>query len=179
MAPGTGAHEIVPVLPFCAVLAGRLLGGRLASLRLEPVLAAGLVVMLAALAYNDLQPQAAPQQSSLAAWLQAHNLRSGLAGYWEAEITTLDSEGHVRLAPLSDGGATAMRWESSSGWYNPPAHADFIVSYSASHDPSPVTPSAVRVRYGTPTRVYHFEDYTIMKYDHNLLTRVTVPPGSP
>ena len=174
--PIVGAHDIMPVLPFCAVLAGRLFGGRLVALRLEPVLAAGLVVMLAALGYNDIEPKAVPPSSQLAVWLEAHHLTSGLAGYWESNITTLDSGGRVRLASTVGGGTTAQEYESTAAWYNPAiSQANFIVSYSRSTDPSPVRPSVVRARYGTPARVYHFEDYTIMVYDYNLLTRVTVP----
>jgi len=171
-----GAHDIIPVLPFCAVLAGRLFGGRLAALRLEPVLAVGLAVMLAALGYNDIQPKAVPPSSQLAVWLEAHHLTSGLAGYWESNITTLDSGGRVRLVSTVGGGTTAQEYESDAAWYNPAiSQANFIVSYSRSTDPSPVRPSVVRARYGTPAHVYHFEDYTIMVYDYNLLTRVTVP----
>ena len=33
----------------------------------------------------------------------------------------------------------------------------------------------VQAWYGTPAHVYYFETYTIMVYDYNLLTRVTVP----
>jgi hypothetical protein len=174
--PVIGAHDIIPVLPFCAVLAGRLFGGRLVALRLEPVLAAGLIVMLAALGYNDIQPKAVPPSSQLAVWLEAHHLTSGLAGYWESNITTVDSGGRVRLASTVEGGTTAEEYESTAAWYNPAvSQANFIVSYSRSTDPSPVRPSVVRARYGTPAHVYHFEDYTIMVYDYNLLTRVTVP----
>jgi hypothetical protein len=173
-----GAHDIIPVLPFCAVLAGRLLGGRLVALRLEPVLAAGLAVMLAALGYNDIQPKAVPPSSQLAVWLEAHHLTSGLAGYWESNITTLDSGGRVRLASTVGGGTTAEEYESNATWYNPAiSQVNFIVSYSRSTDASPVRPSVVQARYGTPAHVYHFEDYTIMVYDYNLLTRVTVPTG--
>src|ERR1700749_217459 len=42
MSEVVGAHEIVTVLPFCAVLAGRLLGGGLVKARLLPLLARGV-----------------------------------------------------------------------------------------------------------------------------------------
>ena len=172
-----GAHDIIPVLPFCAVLAGRLFGERLVALRLEPVLAAGLVVMLAALGYNDIQPKPVPPSNQLAVWLEAHHLTSGLGGYWESNIATVDSSGRVRIVSTTNNGTTAQPYESSAGWFNPAKHqANFIVSYSLSTDPSPVKPSVVRAWYGPPAHVYHFEDYTIMVYDYNLLTRVTVPP---
>lgn len=38
-------------------------------------------------------------------------------------------------------------------------------------------PRAAQERFGTPVRGYHFEDYTIMVYDYNLLRKLTVPAG--
>jgi hypothetical protein len=177
MAPVTGAHEIVTVLPFCAVLAGRLLGGRLTKARLEPVLAIGLACYLGALAYNDSQPIQAPWHQDLANWLEAHHLTDGLAGYWEANITTLDSGGRVRLASLTGGGASAGPYESDSSWYDPAvSRANFVVSVtSPPADVSLVKPNVVRARFGPPARTYHFKEYTIMVYNYNLLTRVNVP----
>jgi hypothetical protein len=176
-APVVGAHEIIPVLPFCAALAGRLLGGPLARARLELALAAGLAIYLGALAYNDTQPIATPSHADLADWLVAHHLKSGLAGYWESNITTLDSDGRVRVASLTDGGTTADAYESDSSWYNPEVStANFIVSVSSPPSDVPlVKPAVVRARFGAPTHTYHFMEYTITVYDYNLLTRVTMP----
>jgi hypothetical protein len=178
MSPVTGAHEIMPVLPFAAVLAGRLFGDRLVELRLEPVLGAGLAVMVAALAYSDSQPTPAPQNTTLATWLEAHDLTSGLAGYWESNITTVNTGGRVRLAAVTNGGTTAEPYESDAAWYDPAqSQANFIVSLAGSPDVSPVSPALVRAWYGTPQQVYSFDGYTVMVYDYNLLTRVTVPAG--
>jgi hypothetical protein len=174
----TGAHEILPLLPFGAVLAGRLLGDRLVALRLEPVLVAGLAVMVAALGYADVQPKPAPQNTTLATWLEAHHLTSGLAGYWESNITTVSTDGRVRLVEVTKGGTTAEPYESDATWYDPARYrANFIVALAGSPDLSPVSPTVVRARYGKPARVYRFDGYTVMVYDYNLLTRVTVPAG--
>ena len=172
-----GAHEIVTVLPFCAVLAGRLLGGRLVKARLVPTLAVGLACYLGALAYNDTQPIQAPLHVDLADWLEAHHLTTGLAPYWESNITSLDSGGRVRLAPLKPGGASANPYESDSAWYNPAvSRANFVVTVSAPpSDASLVTPGEVLAQFGPPARTYHFEEYTVMVYDYNLLTRLQVP----
>jgi hypothetical protein len=172
-----GAHEIIPVLLFGAALAGRLLGDRLVKARLEPVLAIGLACYLGALAYSDTQPIQTPWHQDLADWLVAHHLKSGLAGYWESNITTLDSGGRVRLAPLAQGGAAAFPYESDSSWYNPAkSRANFIISVSWPPPDVPVIkPRVVRARFGPPARTYHFREYTIMVYDYNLLTRVKVP----
>ena len=181
MSKVVGAHEIVTVLPFCAVLAGRLLGGRLVKARLAPLLtpllAVGLACYLGALAYNDTQPIQAPLHVDLADWLEAHHLTTGLAPYWESNITSLDSGGRVRLAPLKPGGASANPYESDSAWYNPAvSRANFVVTVSSPpSDAALVTPDEVHARFGPPARTYHFKEYTVMVYDYNLLTRLHVP----
>jgi len=181
MSEVVGAHEIVTVLPFCAVLAGRLLGGRLVKARLAPLLttllAVGLAGYLGVLAYNDTQPIQAPLHVDLADWLEAHHLTTGLAPYWESNITSLDSGGRVRLAPLKPGGASANPYESDSAWYNPAvSRANFVVTVSSPPlDAVLLTPGEVRARFGPPARTYHFKEYTVMVYDYNLLTRLNVP----
>jgi hypothetical protein len=179
-APVVGAHEIIPVLPFCAALAGRLLGGRLVQARLEPVLALGLVCYLGALAYNDSQPTPTPLHLDLAGWLTAHHLKDGLAGYWESNITSLDSEGQLRVAPLADGGAAPLTYESDSAWYNPAVStANFIVSVSSPPaDARLISASVLRAQFGQPARTYHFKEYTVRVYGYNLLTRLN-PPALP
>jgi len=175
--PVVGAHEIIPVLPFCAALAGRLLGGRLVKARLEPVLALGLACYLGGLADNDTQPIQAPAHTALANWLTAHHLKYGLAGYWESNITTLDSDGKVRVASVADGGVAPDAYESDASWYNPAVStANFIVSVSSpAWDASLINASEVSARFGLPARTYHFREYTIRVYGYNLLTRLGAP----
>ncbi len=172
-----GAHEIISVLPFCAALAGRLLGGRLRKARLEPVLALGLACYLGGLAYNDIQPIQAPAHLDLADWLTAHQLKDGLAGYWEANITTLDSDGQVRLASLAERGVAPDAYESDSAWYNPAVStANFIVSVSSPpSDARLISARVLSARFGQPSRTYHFREYTIRVYGYNLLTRLSTP----
>jgi hypothetical protein len=176
-APVVGAHEVIPVLPFCAALAGRLLGGRLVQARLEPVLALGLVCYLGALAYNDSQPIQTPAHQDLADWLTAHHLKYGLAGYWESNITTLDSDGQVRVASLADGGASPDAYESDSAWYNPAVStANFIVSVSSPpSDAKLISASVLGAQFGQPAHTYHFKQYTVRVYGYNLLTRLNAP----
>jgi hypothetical protein len=181
MSKVVGAHEIITVLPFSAILAGRLLGGPLVKARLAPLLTpllgVGLACYLAALAYNDTAPVQAPLHVDLADWLDAHHLTTGLAPYWESNITSLDSGGRVRLAPLKPGGASANPYESDSAWYNPAvSRANFVVTVSSpAWDASLVTPGEVQARFGPPARTYHFQEYTVMVYNYNLLTRLRVP----
>jgi hypothetical protein len=159
----TYAHEIAIVLPFCAVLAGRLFGAPLIRAKLEPVLAAGLAAYLGALCYAAAtQAPALPRNQVAADWLAAHDLTFGLAGYWQADSITFDTDSRVIVAPLIPGTATMYRWEAYAPWYDARSHyADFYITEALS--------PAIERRFGRPARIYHFEQYTIMVWHKNLL----------
>lgn len=113
-------REIAALLPFGAVLAGRVFGPWLAGPRLtrpaqpttQPTrtarvrpgvaaLAAAGACQLAALGYGSIQPAAADPEQALAGWLAVHHLTSGLGTFTEGNLTTLDSGGTVRLLTAS------------------------------------------------------------------------------
>jgi hypothetical protein len=179
MADVSGAHEIAVVLPFGAVLAGRMLGGRLVRARLEPVLGAGLACYLAALGYSVAQAPTPAENQALAGWLTAHGLKQGLAGYWQANSITLDSGGRVLLAPVTGGGGAAYAWEAKYSWYDPTvSYANFVVTVSQPpQEAQYARPSAVRGVFGKPAHTYQFQQYTIMVWNKNLLYRVVPPPS--
>ena len=91
------AREIVAVLPFGAVLAGRVLGDQLAALRLLPLAGAVLAGYCVALLSGMAQPARAAVGQDLAGWLTAHHLTTGLASYAQANSVTLASGGAVQL----------------------------------------------------------------------------------
>jgi hypothetical protein len=179
----SAAHEIAVLLPFGAALAGRLLGERLARARrpvrswLEPLLAVGLACYLAALCYAATWAPSRPYNQALAGWLMAHNLTSGLAGYWQANSTTLDSDLRVRVAPLAPAGKAPYLWESKASWFDPASsYANFVVT--ATHPDGAGAGGALdagteRGFFGPPSHTYRFENYTIMVWDKNLLTTLT------
>jgi hypothetical protein len=193
MAPIQGAHEIAIVLPLSAVLAGRLVGPWLAGAlrrgtgerrggRVVRVVAASLLAVaglgyLGTLGYNASRPAKPAETQNLAAWLVQHHLTSGLAGYWQANITELASGGLVQVAPLANGGTYGYPWESNAGWYDPGVStANFVVTVSAPASSATYSrPSVVRKWYGRPAHTYKFGQYTIMVYNYNLLSRVRQP----
>jgi hypothetical protein len=156
------AHEIAIVLPFSAVLAGRLLGGPLIRARLEPALAVMLAAYLGALCYAAAGAPTPPQNQAAADWLVAHDLTYGLGGYWQASSVTLASGGRVTVAPLAYGAAAARHWEANAAWYDPRTHyANFVITKA---------PSAANwPGFGRPARTYHDGPYTIMVWRRNLL----------
>jgi hypothetical protein len=133
------AHEIAAVLPFSAVLAGRLLAGRLVGVRLPgfrlagtrlpgarlaPVLVAVLLGYVLSLGYDAAQPSVPAADSQLTAWLASHHLGDGLAGFWNAEVIRLSSGDRVQVSPVCYGptGMVMEHWEAQTSWYNPSRH---------------------------------------------------------
>jgi hypothetical protein len=177
------ARDITAVLPFGAALAGRQLADRLATARLLPAMAVVLAAYLCSLGRIVTLPGAPAQGANLATWLAAHHLDDGLAGYWNANVTTLDTGDRITLrSVLADGHQiTGDYWEVQDDWYNPKvSNANFIVLV-----PSPPgfkrypTVASVRATFGQPLRLYDVGSYTIIIYDKNLLADLTrgAPPA--
>jgi hypothetical protein len=187
MVPLSGAHEIAPVSPLSAVLAGRVIGPWLVSRRLPrrtlaPLLAAVLGGYLACVGYTASQPAQPAETQALADWLVAHHLTGGLAKYWAANSTTLSSGGRVRVFPVSDLAQKPYLWIAKSAWYGPAvSQANFVVAAPQSAGPDGTAyafPEAgVRSVFGAPAHEYRVGQYIIMVWNKNLLR--TVHPPNP
>ena len=190
-------REIMAVLPFGAVLAGRMVPGQLARVprRLKPALAgasaAVLACYLAALGYGAAQPTLANTEQPIVPWLEAHHLSTGLGTYAEANLITLDSGGRVAVRTVSwqFGHDVPRNYESNTDWYNPRhTYANFIVTNTADTtlnlDLSPrrssmiPLPAIAALHAGPPAHVYHYKTFTIMVWDHNLLDDLGGPPST-
>ena len=167
-------REISAVLPFAAVLAGRLLAGPLHRARLSFALAALGLVFAAELGYHAAQPAQPAQNQSLASWLAGQHLTGGLsADYGVANSTTLDSGGRITVRQIAlTGGALARPAprELKSTWYDPASqYASFIVASDAKPgDWSAEWAAAVRA-FGPPAQVLHPAGYTVLVWHQNLL----------
>jgi hypothetical protein len=156
-----GLREMAGVLPMTAVLAGRLLPGRLAAAMqtgkpaIRRLAASGLMIVMllagvfyaANLAYNATRPSVPAQYHPITGWLAAHHLSYGLGGYWQADSITLDSAGRIRVrAVFLQGSQTAAgQWETRESWYDPrPHNADLAV----------VSPGASGLRLAAPTAAF-------------------------
>ena len=176
--PGSSAtvREIAPAFGLGGALAGRVLGEPLLRRRLEPLLALGAVAAVAVLLPPLLTvTPTAPAASGLARFLAAHQLRSGLAGYWDADSTTLDSAGRVvvRTIRFRPGhGLVAYPWEIDTRLYDGAANdANFLVATGPGARSSVTEPEAVAA-FGQPYRRYLYHGYTIMVWHKNLLAQL-------
>jgi hypothetical protein len=171
-------RQISIVLPFGAVLAGRLLAGDLLRARLVPALAVVLACYTAALGFDAAQPDIPAHDQSLADWLVAHHFTYGLSNYFEGNITTLDSGGRVRLVAVSWGADKSVprAYQSEASWYDPQLHyANFVVNTGADQ-PQAIIPSGDLLKaFGRPAKVYQYGPYTIMVWNKNLLADLGRP----
>jgi hypothetical protein len=172
-------RQISAVLPFGAVLAGRLLAGDLLRVRLMPALAVILACYTAALGFDAAQHDIPAWDQSLADWLVAHDLRYGLSNYYEGNITTLDSGGRVHLVAVHWGADKSVprAYQSDASWYDPRLHdANFVVNTGVDQPPAIIPSGDLLKAFGRPAKVYHDGPYTILVWNKNLLTDLGRPP---
>ena len=183
-------REIAAVLPLGAVLAGRLLGPRLLAgkaaarqvtgkalrVPLRPVLAVVAAGYLAALGYGAAQPAVPATSEPLATWLVARGYSHGLAGYWQAGSTTLETGARVSVSSVGHGPGGRVvpgHWETSTLQYDPSRqYADFVVVKNSGTYSTRWLRGAAERTFGPPRQTYVVGPYTIMTWDANLLTRL-------
>jgi hypothetical protein len=189
-------REILAVLPFGAVLAGRMVPAQLAGVprRLKRALACASVAVLAcyaaALGYGAAQPPVPDSMGAVIPWLEAHHLTHGLGTYAESNLTTMDSGGRVEIRDVAwhSDGDLPRHFETKSSWDDPRhSFANFILTNSADHwgmDGGPnrlvsmIPRDAIAALHaGPPAHVYHYKTFTIMVWNHNLLDNLGSAPG--
>jgi hypothetical protein len=182
--PGSGGtiREIAPIFGLGGALAGRVLAEPLLRRHLEPLLALGavaaLVMVIPPLVVAKAEPPAA---AGLARFLADHDLKNGLASYWNADSTTLDSRNAVVMAPVRfhrGHGLEAFPWEIQTRLFDSSvSDANFVVA-TAPGQPSSVTPAEAVATFGQPYRRYYYHGDTIMVWRTNLLSQLGSPPAS-
>jgi hypothetical protein len=173
-------RETSAVLPFAAVLAGRLLAGPVARARLVPVLAAAGAGYLAVLGVNSTAPAATSSYQNLAEWLSGHHLSRGLAtDYWLSNIMTVDTGNQVQVRQVTiardtvdiPAGWGSGGWGYNVQWYDPARNsASFLVTNAAGGSPTWHTQlKAAEATFGRPARTYRYAGFTVFTWKGNLL----------
>ncbi len=173
-------YEVVAILPCGAVLAARAcVPGRLAGPR-RAGLTAGVaaIAVLLPLSIAAARPAVAVPTAPLAAWLEAHGLTYGLAGYWTGSATTLHSGNRVQVRAVLLAGGQVIRydWETDTTWFDGSRHdATFVIT---SLDGNGLSPSAEQY-FGQPVAVDHVANWAILIYRKNLLDQVATAGPAP
>jgi hypothetical protein len=177
-APG-GAHDLMPVLPAGAVLAGRLLTAGVIRRGLVPALAVVLGLYGIFLCRDALIARPGPQiaqRQQLAAWLTRHHLRYGLSDYYAASLLSADSGGGSMVVPVSRRGGQLVLspWNSQASWYDPARRdATFFVASQMQGCPAgdaAAWQAAARGAFGPPAATYSVAGAEVMVWHRNLLS---------
>ena len=173
------SHEIAAVLPCGAVLAARAcVPARMtrmpqAFLAVTATALAALLPLAAAAARPPLTPATAP----LAAWLEAHGLTYGIAGYWDASVVTMQSGDRVqiRAVDMRNKKIFVPYWETNALWYNASRYdARFVVA----DDHLGRYPAAAFERhFGRPVATDRVASWFVLIYRTNLLQQLENYPG--
>jgi hypothetical protein len=172
-----GSREVAAVLPCGAVLAARacvpvrITGMPRAFLAVTATALAALVPLAGAATRPPLRPATAP----LAAWLEAHGLTYGIAGYWNASVVTLQSGNRVqiRAVDIRDKKVVVRGWETDLLWYNASRHdARFVVADSHGR----YSAAAYERHFGMPVATYQVASWLILIYRTNLLWQLEPYP---
>ena len=111
-------------------------------------------------------------------FLEDHDLTHGVAGYWNADSTTLDTQGRVVIVPVKyyhGHGLEPLLWEIQPGLFDSSDHdANFLVA-TAPGAPSAVTPAEAVAAFGPPYRQYSYQGDTILVWHKNLLRQLPIP----
>ena len=178
------AREFAVVLPFGAVLAGRVMAeplttrlrggevdllGWLRGRRWRAGLASALAVgYLASLGYAAAQPSVPPANAQLATFLTEHHLTSGISGYWQSSIVTVGSDGAATVRAVQPS-LRPYLWETKGSWYD--QRATFLVTENQAGYFNHFQPSASALAaLGPPARTYHVGPYTVLVWNKNLLS---------
>jgi hypothetical protein len=173
-------RQVTVILPFGAVLAGRVLAADLLRFRLAPVLTVLLAGYLASLGYGVAQPAEPAHGQNLAGWLTAHHLEYGFSVYDEGNVTTLASGGRVQLRVLSwqPNGPVPRLYQSKASWFSPGHYANFLVDTGIDGPPSVIPYKTIVSAFGAPAQTYQYDGYTIYVWNKNLYTDVGGPPAA-
>lgn len=173
-------YEIVAVLPCGAVLAARAcVPGHIGRTRWDG-LATGLIAIgaLLPLTAAAAQPAAVVPTAPLSAWLKAHGLTYGLAGYWNSSVITLDLGNGVQVRAVVIDGRQVIRydWETNTLWFDASRHdATFVITDLAGNGLSP----SAEGYFGKPVKIEHVAHWAILIYQKNLLEQVAVAGTGP
>jgi hypothetical protein len=133
-------------------------------------LAAAALAALLPLAAAATVPPVTQNAVPVAAWLEAHGLRYGIAGYWDASAVTVQSGNQVQVrAVVQPGGKiTPYGWETKPSWYDPSQHdATFVISNPTGN--GNLTPAEAEQNFGRPAAIYLVAGRVILVYQKNLL----------
>jgi hypothetical protein len=176
-------RELIGVVPCGAVLAARaLVPERIqGAIRARVMVAIAAIAVVLPLAAEASVPTGVGSEVPLAAWLEAHGLKYGIGGYWNASAVTLQSGDRVEIRAVKarSFGIIGYPWETKNSWYDPNSnYANFVVAHPGGATTNTNIPAHVFEKFfGKPAAIHVVAGNLILIYHRNLLKMVSPPLG--
>ncbi|HEX6488854.1 MAG TPA: hypothetical protein VF137_08310 [Candidatus Dormibacteraeota bacterium] len=180
------ARYLVPAAVMATIVVGRLCAAAVARGPLPAAAALAAALLIAAVRLGGIastlqQPPAPPSTViPVLAYLEANGYQRGYAPYWDANYSTVESDGRLQVRPLrADAGRLApMPWSVDRAWYEPgpaSAGARFVffreAATAAAADAAGdlgIYLDTATATFGPPAQTYHVAGYTILVWDHDI-----------
>ena len=123
---------------------------------------------------------ATAQTAPLTAWLEAHGLSYGVAGYWDASVISVQSGDKVRIRAIDLHRTTSAAgwkvnepyWETNDLWYDPSRYdARFVIADTQGI----FSRTALQRFFGKPSATYRVANWYVLVYRTNLLRKILPP----
>ena len=111
----------------------------------------------------------------LAALLEEHGLRYGIAGYWDASVVTLQSGNRVQVRTVNVWRTIeAAGWESNALWYDP---SRYDATFAVAEYHGPYRATLFEHFLGKPAATYRVASWLVLVYRTNLLRSLSPGPN--
>jgi hypothetical protein len=179
--PMIGTQEstryLTPLLVFGGILAARAMPSALAALPAPRLRHAAFAALLACAAglligheitanrlFRSEPWIAANPQAEISRFLLSQGLTCGVANFWDSNIVTALSDGHVTIRAVAGpprGPLHPFLWLSDESWYAHLKRPQFALWRTGTEDWLHVTADTIRATYGEPARVEQFSGYSV------------------
>jgi hypothetical protein len=159
---------------FGSVLAGRLMGRLVTTLKSRSLVRIGGAVGLAVTAafavgvgFAITAPAPNRTFNALGRFLEAHQLRNGIGDYWSASITTVATQGSVMLRPVittPQGKVVRYQRQSDASWYSGQPFG-FLV-YNTARPWGGVDSDTASATFGPIDHTYVVGSYRVLVWSH-------------
>ena len=137
-----------------------------------------LTVPLAMKRYIPPVPDPASTKQRVADALRDHGLQWGYATWWNAGVTTVLSDGDVRVNPVDLSGTYVVPFGYivSKDWFSPRAWHGTTFLLLQPNEATASRKDALQLSLGEPIRTLDVSGYTALVYDYNIAERFACAP---
>lgn len=161
------SRYMVPAFIFSSIIAARWLGDRVVFNWRHAAVPALVLLAYLVSPIGTVSAKPSPNEP-VVSWLERHHLHYGYGAYWDANVTTVESAGRVRVVSviLSGDKLVAYHWLTESSWYADGQRAHFLL-FGPGEWAGVDTTSAIAT-WGRPSISANVSGYTVLVWDKDI-----------